>query len=131
MMHYNTLVEDCFFTPRHVGTLDCTKPLTASSEAGQRNRAFLQWYAACDQRGLMTECRFKAYGNPYLIAALEWCCRHMVGTALGDHPCFNYQHLVNKLDIPNAHYPVALLVEEGYRQLCERLQQVLRRACDE
>lgn len=126
MMNYNQLVEDCFFTPKHVGTLDCTEPFTVLSEVGLRDKAFLQWYAACNPQGLITQCCFKAYGNPYLIAALEWCCRQLIGTSLDGHPRFDYLQLVNELEIPKVLYPTALLVEQGYRQICEKMKQLVK-----
>ncbi|MDX1836628.1 hypothetical protein DIZ81_00590 [Legionella taurinensis] len=126
MMKYNDLVETCFFRPRHVGTLDCSRPFTVFSEAGIRGKAFLQWYAACDAQGLIIQCCFKAYGNPYLIAALEWCCRQMTGTSVSEHPRWDYRQLVTVLEIPQALYPTALLVEQGYRQICEKMKQLVK-----
>jgi nitrogen fixation NifU-like protein len=121
-MNYNKLVESYFFEPQHIGILDSTQPRTICS----RNVDF-ELYLAANEKGVIVQATFKANGNPYLIAGFEWVCRQLQGTAVNQHPRFNYQDLVQILEIPQSSYPTALLVEKGYCQGVEALKERLSR----
>ncbi|MBA2653108.1 MAG: iron-sulfur cluster assembly scaffold protein [Tatlockia sp.] len=127
-MMYNKLVETCFFNPRHVGILDLTENLSAFYRGGEAGRGdVFDFYLLCDEKGNILKARFKAYGNPYFIAAAEWLCRQLEGSQIDEHPCFDYAYLLQKLEIPKARYPVALLIEDGYRELVQIMKQKLKR----
>lgn len=125
-MMYNELVESCFFAPNHIGTLDLSQPLSVHYRGGEAGRGeVFDIYLLCDRQGLVLKARFKAYGNPYLIAAAEWLCRQLEGSLINEHPRFNYSGLVQELAIPKTRYPVALLVEDGYRELVIMMKKSL------
>lgn len=126
-MIYNELVETCFFEPKHVGTLDLTQDLTSFYRGGEVGRGdVFDFYLLCDKKGKILKACFKAYGNPYLIAAAEWLCRQLEGSQINEHPQFDYAFLVEKLAIPQVRYPVALQIEDGYRELVHIMKTKLR-----
>lgn len=117
-MMYNKNVQDCFFHPSHVGVLDLITPLSAhyrSSLAGQG--VLIDLYIQCTKDKNVNRACFKANGNPYVIAALEWVCRQIEGENLERLPPINYQILVEKLEIPNTQYPFAIQIEEVYKKV--------------
>lgn len=125
-MIYNELVETCFFEPKHVGTLDLDQSLAGFYRGGEAGRGdVFDFYLLCDKKGGILKARFKAYGNPYLIAAAEWLCRQLEGSQISEHPQFDYAFLVEKLAIPKVRYPVALQIEDGYRDLVQIMKKKL------
>ena len=126
-MMYNEVVESCFFAPQHVGILDLSQPLTAHFRGGEVGRGdVFDVYLLSNKQGLIIKARFKAYGNPYLIAAAEWLCRQLEGSFVYEHPRFKYTELVQELAIPKTRYPVALQIEDGYRELVTKLETALK-----
>lgn len=116
-MMYNKVIEDCFFYPRHAGIIDATAPLVVHFRGSQPNQAVLiDLYISCSPDGLIKKTNFKAKGNPYVIAAMEWLCRQIEGKLIDSLPLINYQTLVKELDIPNSQYPTALQIEEIYKE---------------
>ncbi len=129
-MMYNELVEDCFFLPRHVGILDLQAPLTVHFVSIQKNQSItrIDLYVQCAENALIRKACFKATGNPYVIAALEWLCRQIEGKKLDclewrsdqkNNPQDKqlYQILVKELEIPQNQYPIALQVEDVYKEV--------------
>ncbi|MCL5272652.1 MAG: iron-sulfur cluster assembly scaffold protein [Gammaproteobacteria bacterium] len=118
-MMYNKLVQDCFFKPEHVGVLDVADSLVAhySYRVTQQNQVVaIEFYMQCSRTGLIKRACFKAHGNPYVIAAIEWLCREIEGANLDTPPLISYQLLINVLEIPNSQYPVALVIEDVYKE---------------
>lgn len=117
-MTYNKIVEACFFFPRHVGVIDLKRPLTAHFRNSQPHQGvIIELYLECSECQLIKRACFKATGNPYRIAALEWLCRQIEGKALSQLPPLNYQVLVKELQIPTAQYPLAIQVEDAYKEV--------------
>lgn len=117
-MMYNKSVQDCFFLPRHIGVLDLKSPYTVHYRSGQQNQInIIDLYLQCFENKKISRACFKANGNPYMIAALEWLCRQIEGRDLKDLPVFSYQVLIKELEIPIHQYPVALQVEGIYKEV--------------
>src|SRR4051794_35519775 len=101
LMMYNDLVEHCFFEPQHLGILSPSQALCVNCRVGEAGRGdFFDLYLLCDNQGLILKARFKAYGNPYLIAGVEWLCRQLEGSTINEHPRIEYRLMVQKLAIP-------------------------------
>lgn len=118
-MIYNKIVQDCFFQPRHVGVLDTTQPLTVLFSSRQQNpsNTLIDLSMQCTKNGLVKKICFKVTGNPYVVAALEWLCRQIEGRQFTDLPVIDYLLLIKELEIPNKHYPIALQVENVYKEV--------------
>lgn len=118
-MMYNKIVQDCFFLPKHVGVLDLSASLTVHFRSKQINQSMtkIDLYLQCTETALIYKACFKTIGNPYVIAALEWLCRQIEGRALDNLPLINYQILIKELEIPTHQYPVAIQVEDVYKEV--------------
>ncbi|CEK11222.1 iron-sulfur cluster assembly scaffold protein [Legionella hackeliae] len=126
-MMYNELVEHCFFSPEHVGTVDKSEPLTVYYRSGEAGRGdVFDFYLQCNEQGLILKARFKAYGNPYLVAAAELVCKQLEGNNIDEHPQFDYSWLVEQLEIPRTRYPVALQIDDGYREIVKTMKEKLK-----
>ncbi|KTC84177.1 iron-sulfur cluster assembly scaffold protein [Legionella brunensis] len=117
-MMYNELVELCFFEPKHVGVVDLSEPFSVHYRGGEAGRGdVFDFYLLCNEQGHILKARFKAYGSPYLVAAAELICQRLEGSNINDHPQCDYSWLVEQLEIPRTRYPVALQIEDGYREI--------------
>ncbi|MFC3907869.1 iron-sulfur cluster assembly scaffold protein [Legionella dresdenensis] len=130
-MNYNKIVESCFFQPKHIGVLDLSLPFTVTVRAGDPEHGeFFDLYWQSNEAGQIVRTCFKAYGNPYLIAALEWVCRHCEQTSLTGHPSLDYRLLVEKLEIPAQLYAIALKVEKSYKDIVNLMNSRLEKSND-
>ncbi|WED43809.1 iron-sulfur cluster assembly scaffold protein [Legionella cardiaca] len=125
-MIYNELVESCFFAPKHVGTLDLSEPLSVHYRGGAERGDVFDLYLLCNKQGRVLKACFKAYGNPYLVAAAELICQRLEDSHINDHPQLDYSWLVEQLEIPKTRYPVALQIEDGYREVIKAMKAKLK-----
>lgn len=123
-MTYNKIVNDFFFQPRHIGKLDCSRSLTVCSRVGAGSGGFFDLCLSANAKGIIEKACFKAYGNPYLIAALELVCRQLEQCSIHTLQHLDYKILIEQLDIPKANYPVALLVVQGHKEVISKLKQL-------
>ncbi len=115
-MMYNKIVQECFFSPSHVGVLDLMAPLSVHYSCNKMG-VLIDLYSQCTAKKEIMKACFKTNGNPFVIAGLEWICRQIEGENLDALPILNYQVLVEQLDIPNSQYPVALHIETVYKEV--------------
>lgn len=126
-MMYNKIVEDCFFTPRHIGVLNVVDPLTVCVRSGFAEKGTLiDFYLQCSAQGIIEQVYFKARGGPLVIAALEWVCRQIVGQGIINLPLTEYKVLVDILDIPGTQYPVAIQVEKIVKDVVVLMNERLK-----
>jgi nitrogen fixation NifU-like protein len=126
-MIYNKNVEDCFFSPRHIGVLDVALPHTKHSCVGKKGQStVIDLYLQCDEHGFIKNACFKAVGSPYTIASLECLCRKIDGKSLADVPDLSYEVLVKELAIPVQQYPVAVQVVTLYKELVELMNKTFK-----
>jgi len=123
---YNALIEDCFFQPKHVGSIDLSLPLAVHSRKGNTNSNIIDLYMQCNDKGFIERICFKSNGNPYIIAGLEWLCRQLTASFLPDLVLPDYQLLVEKLEIPTNQYPVALQIEGVFKEALVLMKKKLR-----
>lgn len=125
-MMYNELVEQYFFNPKHVGIVDLSQPFTVSYRNGDQGRGdIIELSIHCDSQGLVINAFFKAYGNPYLIAAAEWLCRFLERSKIDEQPQFDYMMLIQILAIPKTRYSIALQIEDSYREVILKMKKLL------
>ncbi len=116
-MMYNTIVEDCFFFPKHVGVLNLSEPRTVYFTNNQFSKdVLISFYMQCDSNKIVNAVSFKTNGNPYVIASLECLCRQTVGKKL-EQLYFNYEDLIKLLEIPYNQAPVIFHVQEAYKEV--------------
>lgn len=125
-MMYNELVEDCFFSAQHVGHLDAAMKNTICYQSKLPGMGgAIELSLQCEDEGIVQSACFRAHGNPYLVASLEWLCRQMEGESIHLHPSIDYQSLVERFDMPNTQYPIAIRVEDVYREAVSEMQKKL------
>ena len=121
MMMYNKMVQDCFFSPRHVGTLDSTEPRTVHASSGYLTRGVLiDLYLKCNETSRVISMCFKTNGDPYVIASLEFLCRKTVGTLHGQVR-FTPEEWIDLLAIPVHQTPSVFAVQEVYQRMVDSL----------
>ena len=120
-MMYNDKVEEYFFYPKHIGRIDLTESLTAYFGINQKGLV-IDLYVQCSEHKVITRACFKARGDPYVIACLEWLCRRLEGLSLDQLTEVNYQVLIEALAIPAAKYPIAIQVEVVLKELLKRIE---------
>lgn len=126
-MMYNKIVEEYFFLPRHVGVIATDTPLSVHFRSGQPEQSVLiGLYMSCASDGLIKKMTFKAKGNPYVIAAMEWLCRQVEGVTIDKLPSIDYQLLIKELKIPMNQYPVALQIEDVYKETVVLMKKKLK-----
>lgn len=122
-MIYNKLVTECFFHPQHVGILDCSQPFSMYFKIGEITTGnAIEYYLLFNEEHVILKARFKAYGNPYLIAGAEWICQQLQGSDIAEHPRFNYAGLIEKLAVPKEHYPIAIFLEKSYLSIVNQMK---------
>ncbi len=121
-MIYNTIVEDCFFHPRHVGDLEPRDGLSLVTEQLDRAGERL-WLGCLLDSDKIIKAQFKAQGSPYTIAALEWLCRETEGKKRDAIMPVDYQKLVDLLAISDTNYPAALRVSDLFNALVEKIHR--------
>lgn len=85
-------------------------------------------YLQCTKKSIGKAC-FKARGNPYVIAALEYLCRDVEGKDLESLSLVTHQMLINTLEIPIVYTPIAVQVEalakEALRDMKKKLEECI------
>lgn len=122
-MNYNKVVEAWFFHPEHAGSLSKTSEsvIIVSRSLDHSNRK-MHLYLQLNEQRVVTAARFKAAGNPYIIAGLEWICRFVEGKNVDDLEENLYQDLLVALDIPSLQYPYALQLQAVYQEALSQLR---------
>ena len=122
-MIYNELVTRCFFQSQHVGILDCSQPYSMCCKVGEViYGSAIDYYFFFNEKRFILTARFKAYGNPYLIAGAEWICQQLQGSYMDDYPPINSAMLIEKLGIPKAHYPIGVFLEKSYLSIVNQMK---------
>ena len=117
---YNEAVEKLFFSPRHVGSLDLQAPRTLyGSYVEQLRGQQMDLYLQYNESAVITKICFKAHGEPYLIAGVEWACRQLEKQSLQSLPEISHQKLMQALAIPSLRFPFALFIEQSFAAFIE------------
>ncbi|HRD69712.1 MAG TPA: iron-sulfur cluster assembly scaffold protein [Legionella sp.] len=119
-MMYNKIVQDYFFEPLHIGSLDLNHPDTVHYRSGSGNsnsNVIIDFYLRSNHEGLITKASFKTNGNPFIIAGLEWLCRQLEGHNQEQMRPISYKTLMEVLEIPSTQSPIAVKMEEVYKQI--------------
>lgn len=117
-MMYNKNIEDCFFSPNHSDVIDLDQPYSSHYRSAQSGKnVVIDLYMLCSVDKAVLKACFKAVGNPYLIAGLEWLCRRIEGLNLTQLLPSYYEQIITDLEIPAHQYPIAVLIDTTYKEL--------------
>lgn len=122
-MIYHPLVEEYFFKPKHVGEIDCNLPNTLHTGIGIVGQGDYYVLYVSFEKACVRRASFKAYGNPYLLASLEWACNQLEKAKIDELVLCKYQDLLGLFDMPKRYYPTALQVEKGYNKMVQLLRE--------
>lgn len=120
-MMYNETIEDFFFHPKHVGSMDNTNPLTTHFGIKQNGLSIRLFVRHTESRVIERAC-YQTNGNPYVIASLEWLCRKIEGASLDALPALHYQQIIEALDMPSSKYPEAVQIDRLFKELIKRIE---------
>lgn len=119
-MQYSELVLKHFFDPQCVGEFtDLTDVITITR--GQKSQGYqLQLQLKIQQRKVI-DARFKAYGDPVLIACASFVAMKSIGSPVTALTQFDADFLLSELRLPTVKRHAALLVEQA---ICDVIQKV-------
>lgn len=113
----NEYIQELFFNTKHCGVLDCQQPLTFSSRIYLEKTKCLEMYITYTSEQLIQYARFRASGNPYLIAGLEWVCRQLENNLWASTTPIDYQTIMQNLQIPTEQYPLIMLISMCHQEI--------------
>lgn len=124
-MSYNALVCEHFFHPRQTDTIDASQPFFAMASVGSLKQGdAVELSLVCDEAGVIKDIGFKAYGNPYLIAALSWLCEQSKGEEL-DRVCQKVAEpdLFTAFEIPTSRVYSVFIIEDVFNNISKTIAQ--------
>ena len=107
----NSLLQQHFASPHNVGSLDSNSPNVRVGKVGLPGGDVLELYVLIEEEK-MVDAKFRAQGNPYLIAMMSYLTDFLINKSLKELEGFNYQVLINVFAIPKVKTYCALLVED-------------------
>lgn len=111
---YSPKVEDHYFNPRNVGTMDKTdsnvgSALRGAPECGDVAQLFLR---VNEETTEIEEVRFKAFGCASAIASTSYVSELLRGKTLGDALAVSNKQIASELSLPPVKLHCSLLAEE-------------------
>lgn len=123
-MIYAPVVEAYFFKPQHVGELNINEEGVSHINVGLPSQGdYFVLYVLIDEKNHIIKACFKARGNPYLIAGVEWICCQLQGAAIESLKDFEQEELFSLFQMPERYLPTALLLEKGYNHMVKYLRE--------
>ena len=116
MMMYNEIVENCFFNPEYAGFDESRfRRILEYFPANTSNK--MVFAIGKDAADFSLSLRFKASGNPYVLAAAEWICRQFKKKNFIDCMGMSPEDWHALLEIPVSQKRTALQITQACKQL--------------
>lgn len=116
---YNDKIKRYFFNTLHAGDVIDSKACCKRVKVGYRNQGVCVLALCVNASQQIVQARFKAFGNPFLIATLEWLCEQLEQCTLTKARQMTRTHWVEALSLPESAMPMALLVEKGLNDVLQ------------
>ena len=118
-MNYNELVEKHFFSPQYVfEETDAKDNFHIVSEGSVALGDAVEFYVQFDKTSQKVNAlKFKAFGNPYLIAGMSYLCQQLQHKPLNEVNIFSAQRLIEVLALSKTKYYVAYMLEDALKKL--------------
>lgn len=111
------LVLKHFDKPQQLGKLDRSKPTVVYCRIGsEKIGEILDLYLNIDSKQKIKDVKFKALGNPYLIAGASFLCKKVLGLKVNEAEQISYQDIMNYLQFPTAKQATAVMLESALKQ---------------
>lgn len=115
MLEYSSEVRQRFERlPRH-GRIFGELSERLAGAAGNMAHGVRVEFEARVRAGRISECRFRAYGCPHVIAAASWVAEHAEGRAADDVAWVDPRKIAALLDAPAHKLGNLLVVEDAFR----------------
>lgn len=112
MMRYTTRVESCFFNARHAGFCETDyKPISRYANIDNTVQVVFAKAKSQDLDSPLT-LRFKACGNPFILAAAEWIARQFGKQSDARLHGMSADKWMALLEIPRTEMKTALQINE-------------------
>lgn len=118
---YNEAVRRRFANPAHAGDLPPGYAASAVGEASDPGRGCRVVLTAAVDGGVLRALRFRAFGCPHLIAAVEAACEDFEGRPIAALRELSVPALMGRLSVPVEKTGRILLVEDAFAALAEAL----------
>lgn len=112
MKQYNALVLEHFWQPRHVGAFAEEQKDVFTGKIGNPGIGDVLQLQLQVEQNLIKAAKFKAYGNPYIIAGCSIACERLPGLSIEEAQQINHRDFVDALNLPQTKLYCALLIED-------------------
>ena len=117
---YNQAVQDNFHNPAHAGDLGRDYPHVLRAVAAEAENGCRLVLAAGVADEVVVEMRYRVWGCPHLIAAVETLCKEREQAAVAGLSVFAVAELMEILAIPVEKTGRILLLEDALNSLWEQ-----------
>jgi NifU-like protein involved in Fe-S cluster formation len=114
---YNEAVRRHFADPQHAGDLQGTFERTLTIGVSDSDKGAQVVMAAGILDGNIAEIRYRVWGCPHLIAALESACRLLAGQPVASLENFDFADITQELSVPPEKMGRILLLEDALAAL--------------
>lgn len=111
-MNYNELVLSHFHQPRNVGEFAADLPGIARARVGTVAAGNVAQLELQIEHDVIQAAKFKAYGEPYVIAACSYLTEQLTKKSLAEAEKIDHFHFAKALAMPTTKLHTALLVED-------------------
>lgn len=114
-MQYSNFVLSHFFNPSNIGEVSPDSHAQVVQYRQSQHHSSGDWVnlsLGFSKSHHISEAKFQANGNPYLIAGASLLCRELLVNSLENSNRFDFHYFVDKLTIPATKIYVAIMLEE-------------------
>jgi len=120
---YSEAVRRYFANPAHAGDLDAAAGNVLLARASDPGSGAVVCLALATDGLRISAMRYRVYGCPHVIAALEYCCERFEGSAVTTLAEFSLANLRAALDVPVEKSGRMLLIEDVIRSIREQAER--------
>lgn len=116
-MNYPDIIKQHFFEPYHLGEWPASQDDVMIAKAGSYSLGALVQIQCLHEEEKIIQARFKAYGDPFLIAAASITTKWLEGQSFEAIENFHYQMLTDALSLPKPQQHCATIVADCIKLL--------------
>ena len=121
---YNQLVLQHFHQPQHVGAWPSSQTNVATGRAGVYGVGDVVQIQCCyTDDSVVKDACFKAYGNPFTIAAASFATTQLMGKTMDEASNLDHKFFINALAIPQVKWHCAILIEDAINAVVNACKQ--------
>ena len=120
---YSEAVRRYFANPEHAGDADAAAGNVLVAQASDPGSGTVVRLAVATDGLRISAMRYRVYGCPHVIAALEYCCERFEGSAVKTLAEFSLASMRAALDVPVEKMGRMLLIEDVIRSICEQAER--------